>query len=61
MSLDESLSSSPQSISSAELATCIKVLSKFNANDGYPSIESDEYDNNPRCKSIFTNVEAYCI
>jgi len=43
MSIDEPSSST--SISSLELTTCIKVLSKFNANDGYPSIESDEYNN----------------
>ena len=27
-----------------ELATCIKVPSKFNANDGHPSIDSPEFD-----------------
>src|SRR5690349_6039616 len=43
MSIDEP-SSSFTSISSAELETCIKVLSKFNANDGYPSIDSNEYE-----------------
>jgi NAD(P)-dependent dehydrogenase (short-subunit alcohol dehydrogenase family) len=42
MSLDEP--SSSLSISSAESETCIKVLSKFIANDGYPSIESKEFD-----------------
>ena len=40
MSVDEP---SP-SISSIELETCIKVLSKFQANNGYPSIESHEFD-----------------
>jgi NAD(P)-dependent dehydrogenase (short-subunit alcohol dehydrogenase family) len=43
MSIDEP-SPSSNSISSLELTTCIKVLSKFAANDGYPSIESDEFD-----------------
>jgi NAD(P)-dependent dehydrogenase (short-subunit alcohol dehydrogenase family) len=41
MSIDEPI---PTSISSAELETCIKVLRKFNANDGYPSIDSNEYE-----------------
>jgi NAD(P)-dependent dehydrogenase (short-subunit alcohol dehydrogenase family) len=43
MSIDEP-SPSSNSISSLELSTCIKVLSKFATNDGYPSIESDEFD-----------------
>lgn len=41
MSIDEPSSSS---ISSLEIATCVKVLSKFAADDGYPSIESDEFN-----------------
>jgi NAD(P)-dependent dehydrogenase (short-subunit alcohol dehydrogenase family) len=47
MSIDEPSSSlsSSTSISSVELTTCIKVLSRFHANNGYPSIESDEYNN----------------
>ncbi|UJR26544.1 hypothetical protein I4U23_007867 [Adineta vaga] len=31
-------------ITSADILTCIKVLSKFQANNGYPSITSSEYD-----------------
>jgi len=42
MSIDEPSSST--SISSIELETCIKVLSKFQANDEYPSIESNEFN-----------------
>ena len=42
MSTDEQLSSS--NISSSELTTCVKVLSKFSANDGHPSIESAEFN-----------------
>lgn len=45
MSIDEpSSSSSSCSITAEELTTCIKVLSKFSANNGYPSIESEEYN-----------------
>ncbi|CAF1248847.1 unnamed protein product [Adineta steineri] len=42
MSVDQPSSST--SISAADLETCIKVLSKFESNDGYPSIESKEFD-----------------
>ena len=41
------------SIPSKDLETCVKVLSKFHANDGHPSIESNEYE---RVRPLINNL-----